>query len=239
MQAANAAARTPQYPRATAWLVVALAIAVAGFVPSFFARFGSAGWATHLHGLSAFGWMLLLVVQAQLVRRRQLVVHRALGRWSWLLVLGFVVGGVLMLDGMLAGANPFPKAFGTLLAFIDITTLAFFVTAYVLAVNYRHDRHRHSRWMLATVVPVLPPALARLLPGVVPAIDSFPEALHASQIGAELVALALVIDDLRRGKLYAAYPSVLALLVLQHVLMGPVNQTAAWQAFCAWLAQLL
>lgn len=231
-------ARPALYPRAAWYFAIALAVAVAGFFPSFFARLGATGGATLLHGASAFAWLVLLTTQAWLLGRGERRGHRALGRWSWIVVLPLVGAGVAMVKAMLVGSTPFQQRFGPTLAYLDLTTLTYFATAYVLAIRWRRHLHLHARLMVSTAILVLPPALARLAPSVVPGVESFTEALDLAMFATEAVVVALIVHDLRRWRPWPPYPALLCFLALQHATLHVVGAQPAWLAFCRWFAAL-
>jgi hypothetical protein len=83
--------------------------------------------------------------------------------------------------------------------------------------------------LMASAAPLLiPPALSRLLANTLPAIHTFEAAFHLSFLAAELVALALILDDRRQGRLRAPYPALLATLVLEHAGFFLVAGWPAW-----------
>jgi hypothetical protein len=228
----------PLYPRAPLYLLLVFATALVGFWPSYFARLRQTDLVHHLHGMAAGAWLLMLIAQAWLYRQRRMTVHRRLGRVSLVLAPLFVVSGLAIVHAMLASANPFSAAFGPGLAFVDLTTLAWFATAYTLAIRHRRDTPLHSRYLLSTAVLVLPPALARALPPLIPAIHSFASAFNVTFAVTETIALALVVHDLREGRLRAPYALLLALLVVQHVGFFVAPSWEWWMATCRWIAAL-
>ncbi len=239
---AAAAARTaprgtpgPMFTHAHWYFALAFLVVAAGFFPSFLARLGQTDVAHLVHGVSAFGWMGLLVVQSWLIHHGDRPTHRRIGRWSWLIVLPLLVGAALMLRSMLASDNGFARTFGPRLAFIDITTIGFFVCAYLLAIHHRRRVQLHARWMATTAVLVMPPAVARLMLNV-GLIGSFTHALHLSLLMTEFVALALIAVDRRGGRVFPPFVALFSFLVLQHVGLQWIPTTAAWQAVCRWIA---
>lgn len=223
------------HPRGHGYFTLALLVALAGFFPSFIARLGETDGAHLLHGLSAFAWMGLLVVQSWLVHHGGRAAHRRIGRWSWLIVLPMLVGAALMLRSMLGSSGEFSRVFGPMLAFIDITTISYFLGAYLLALHFRRRVHLHARLMASTAVLVLPPALARLLL-VLGITGAFPVALQAALFLTEAVAAALLVSDWRRGRVHPPYVVLLVFLVLQHALLSSLPNSQAWQALCRWIA---
>lgn len=226
------------YPRAPFYLLLLTAVTVFGFWPSYFARLRETDLIHHFHGIVAGAWLLLLVTQAWLMRQRRFALHRALGRTSLVLAPLFVVSGLAIVHAMLTSANPFSARYGAQLAFVDLPTVAWFGTCYVLALRHRRDRALHARWMLSTALLVLPPAIARALPPLVPAIHSFEAAFNASFAIAEAIIVVLIVRDLREDRLRLPYVALLAVMAIEHAGFFACVQWPWWKAFCGWIAAL-
>lgn len=226
----------PTYPRSPFYFLLLLATALAGFWGSYFLRLADNNLIRHVHAACGFGWIVLLVVQAWLVRRRRLVLHRRLGRGSLALAPLFVVSGVFLVHDMLAHPSPFTQALGPRLAFVDLTTLAWFACTYCLALRHRRETPLHARYMASTALLVLPPALARVIGGFVPGITSFEMAFHGAYFATEALILALIVHDLRTDRLRSPYLLLLALTVLQQVAFVVLPGLAWWTRACAWIA---
>ena len=56
------------------------------------------------------------------------------------------------------------------------------------------DMPLHARFMASTALPLLPPALWRVL-AAVPGVSSFDMALHIAFLAAELIVAALLLHD--------------------------------------------
>lgn len=205
------------YPRAHRYFTLALLITVAGFFPSYFAVLRTTDAVHHFHGLTATAWMLLLILQSWLYAQGKLSLHRTLGRLSLILVPGFLASGMWVVRTMLISRGGFNLTFGAQLAAVDGISLAAFAGAYGLGFHYRRNLALHARFMASTVLLVLPPALARLLPAMLPAIRSFELAFHLSFALTELVVLALLWDDRRSGRVRAPYLLLLGALLAQQV----------------------
>lgn len=228
----------PLYPRAVFYFLLLLAVALIGFSGSYFMRLADNNLVRHAHAVTAFAWVLLLIVQAWLMRRRKIVLHRKLGRSSLVLAPLFVVSGLFLVQDMLARPGPFIEPFAVRLAFIDLTTLAWFVVAYCLALRHRRDTPLHARYMASTALLVLPPALTRALGMLVPGITSFEMALHAGYVVTELLIVLLLVHDLRKERLRPPYVLLLAVIVLQQVAFVLLPGMSWWTRACAWIAAL-
>ena len=226
------------YPRAERYFALALLAAFIGFFPSYFSRLGEASSAHHWHGLTAAAWLLCLVLQAWLIRTRRIVLHRLLGRCTLLLVPVFIVSGLRVVHLMVSSPGGFSQTFGPRLAFLDFTTLGYFLAAYLLALWHRREVQLHARFMASTAVLVLPPALARALLFFVPGFGSFPLAVHGGYVLSELVTLLLLRDDQRRGGVRRPYVMLMALLLVQHAGFVLMPYVPAWRVFTTWFGAL-
>ncbi|MGZ3183027.1 MAG: hypothetical protein ACXU8N_11355 [Telluria sp.] len=219
------------YRNASLYFFLAFLVALAGFYPTYLTQLGSTDPVRHFHGIMATLWMLLLMAQAWFMRRRKVELHRRLGRMSLLLVPLFVLSGTLVVHAMLSETSRgFVQAYGARLAFLDVTSLAYFVWTYTMALRHRRDVQLHQRYMSSTVVLLLPPALARLV--AIRFHTSFDFALHASFVIAEAVTLALLADDKLRGKVRAPYLILLGFTVFQHASVLLTPQWTWWNQVC-------
>jgi uncharacterized membrane protein len=228
----------PLYPRAVFYFLLLLATALIGFWGSYFSRLADNDLTRHVHAATALSWVMLLITQAWLMRRRKYALHRRLGRFSLVLAPLFVVSGAFLVHHSLANPSPFMQRFGAQLAFVDLTTLAWFAIAYCLALRHRRDTPVHARYMASTALLVLPPALVRTLGSFVPWITSFGMALHTGYFLTEALIAALIVHDLRGGRVRAPYVLLLALTIAQHIAFVVLPGVPAWTRFCAWFAGL-
>lgn len=237
MQTSTAPRALPFYSDAPLYFLLLLLIALVGFFPSYYSKLGSGSFAHQFHGAMATLWMLLLITQGVLMRRRKIVLHRALGKASIVLAALFVVSGLMIVQAMLTGESGFSRKFGPRLAFVDISSVAFFIFAYLMALYHRREIALHARYMSCTALPLLPPALSRVLGHfVLPDGATFGQAFHISFVVAELVALALVAADARGGKIRAPYVILLALLLLQQASYEVSASIGPWQALVGAIA---
>lgn len=230
----------PLYPRAVYWFVLLLATALLGFSGTYFMRLADNNLVRHLHAATAFAWLLLLIAQAWLMRRRNFALHRKLGRSSLALAPLFVVTGLFLVQDMLARPGPFIEPYAERLAFVDLVTLAWFAAAYVLALRHRRETPLHARYMASTALLVLPPALVRAIGMFVPGVTSFDMAFHLGTFVAEALIVALIAHDLRsEGRLRLPYPTLLAATVLGQIGFVVLPGMPWWSRFCACIAGLL
>lgn len=226
------------YRQAYVYLALAFLATFVGFFPSYFSRLRESDAVHHFHGVMASVWMIGLITQSWLMSHGHRALHRALGKASLLIVPLFVVSGMMVVHVILSGDNPFARAFGARLAFLDVTTLLYFVTAYGLALRHRRSVQLHARYMVSTVLLVLPPALARVLGNYVPGVESFEVAFHGGYFITEGIVALLLVNEWRMGRVYAPYRWLAGFLVFQQLsfLVSPVPTW--WTTVTAWYVSL-
>ncbi len=217
--------RRPHWP-----LILLLPVTLLAFWPGYLMRLDDSPWQVHFHGVTGFAWFLLLIGQSVLASRREFVLHRKLGKVTYLLAPLVVLGGFLVLYTMGVRGNspdvsPFFETFVYRLAFIDLVGNLHFAAAVILALVYKKNVALHSRFMLSSVIPLLFAVFSRFYN-----FDSFWATTDASFITAELIVLALIVYDHRHGGIRFPWVLALGVLLLQHVMFRPIGDVAAWQA---------
>lgn len=215
------------YRNAYLYFILVALVTVFAFIPSYFTRLTKTDAGHHFHGITATLWLLLLIVQPLLYKKRLLTLHRQVGKISFLLVPLIVVGGLNMIHRMLVAKANYPPQLPYQLAFIDFFTLALFILFFVLAIVHRKNIQLHARYMVCTVLGPLIPALTRFL-FLIPWIDNFNKSLNMSYVLIELVLLLLLFDDMRSGKIRSPYIIATGLFITQHVLMNFAKGWALW-----------
>lgn len=206
----------PPYARTPLFFVLVLLAGLWGFYPSYLARLGETDLSHHAHGLTAFAWMLMLVGQATLIRLRKRALHRRIGQLAYGLAPLFIAAGLWMTWQTAHPDNPFSRRFGPRLVPVDLSFLLGFAVAFLLAIKHRRDIHRHARYMAVTGLLILPPALARLAPQVLP-VRGFELAFHIAYFVTEAVTAVLIAVSWRLRQPVLPFVLLMALLVLQQI----------------------
>ncbi len=123
---------------------------------SLFPQFIGIAGLIHLHALAMLTWLALLIAQPILIVRKQVALHRFLGKVSY----GFVPFMVILLVIVARSGQLRDKNLGIFA--INILDGSLFVIFYTLAIVYRQDRAYHARFMILTVLPFLGPVFGRL-----------------------------------------------------------------------------
>jgi len=160
------------YRNAPYFVLAVMAVIVAGFWPSYFAKWGSVPWQFHAHGVAASIWVTMVFAQSWTVHHGQLPLHRAVGKLS-LLLFPFLIGGLaaiidLTAKGYVAANDPIRIMFGGQFLIGLSLAIAAYVTLYFRALKYRRKVWIHSGYMLATPLILFESPFSRLLGMYVP-----------------------------------------------------------------------
>lgn len=218
--------------------VYALLVSLAGFGKTFFLPLatgqGAFHWVVMVHGAAFFAWMVLFTVQAALVPAGQWRLHRRLGLASIPLALAMVASciavGALLAKRELAGL----AQNGGVDGFMGVVgAMAVFALLYAAALLQRHRPEVHKRLMFLAMVAILWPAWFRFrhyFPDV-----PRPEITFGLLASDAVIAVAMLRDRLRFGRVHPVLLYGGTALFLEHVLELALFGTPAWRALSLWL----
>lgn len=210
-------------PYRYAWLallfILVPAIAVA-FWPGYFGHLAGSSIAFHAHGLTASCWVLLVLAQSWSAASRRFALHQLAARAVLVVAPLFAGGAALAMQSMaakfLTKSDPFYAALGARLGLDDLVASVALVAMVRAAIVHRRRVGLHAAYMLATVLLVLSPIMARL---------PLPRVPHLGEIMTALVALALYFARRRDGLPFLV---VIGLSLLRAVQFETVAASAAW-----------
>jgi hypothetical protein len=180
--------------------LLAFAVMLLGFWPSFTGAFGPLDPMREVHGALAVTWMVLLVVQSWLIGHGHNRWHRWIGRTALVIVPALIISAFVVIHDMLGPHSHFSSELRLTLVWIDIWSLPLFGLLFVLALVYRRTMFLHSRFMASTVFIALIPALGRLYGMNIPALDGLRGALNPSFLTVEIVLAGLALRDGLKGR---------------------------------------
>lgn len=213
-------------------LLLLLAPAVgAAFWPGYFGTVRSAPFAFHAHGLTASFWLLLVIAQSWSAHARRFALHRLAGRAVLVAVPLFAAGAALVFHSMstkFAGGHPFYGVFGARLGLHDLISSVTLIAMVRAALVNRRRMGLHAAYMLATVLLVLPPVVARLPIAV-------PPQFHAGEAVSALVALAMYLARRRDG---LPFLIVIGVMLIEVIAFESFGASALWARWFAGLGTL-
>lgn len=143
-------------------------IAIAGFYNTYFRHLpffdGGISISVHLHAFFMMAWLLMLIVQPLLVFSGRRSLHKAIGKYSWVLVILIVLStGLLVIERFnVDNAKGVPIETNLAIRIVTIITMASFVTFYLFALKYKAKIAVHTRYMVGTGLTVIPASVTRL-----------------------------------------------------------------------------
>lgn len=174
----------------------------------------------HLHGLTYFAWMVLLIAQATLVNVRNVALHRSLGMFGIALAAAVIIMGALI---TILGASRSSGAAAHGI-YLGIAAVTGFGLLFTLALRNTSNPDIHRRLILFAMLPLLPPGIHRLY--MVPlGLQTFP--IVAMYLTLDAMAVAIVAHEWRRNGTIGKYTLIGAgWLILQQAVHWAIIDTA-------------
>ena len=218
-------------------LAIIMAVCVfIGFAPSYYmkAHYGVPPALTpmlHFHGAVFTSWIVLLVVQTQLVANNRIQLHR------WLGVGGAILAGLMVIlaavvpitrfqSGLMGGVPGAPPA--PVLLSVALSTVVVFPILIGSALYYRNRPDYHKRLMIIATAELMSAAFGRF-----PVVGGNPLTFFAAT---DLIVVALLVHDV--FTIRRVHPATLwggLFLILSQPARLLIPGTAAWLTFVAWL----
>ena len=214
-----------------------LLLALIAFWPSYLSQLGAQSAYTHLHALLATAWLLMLVAQPILIRRRRRDYHRALGQVSYGLVPLILISVILLAHSRIAGTTRAAFASQTYFLYLQLSLITVFGLCYAFAVVTRRNMPLHARFVIGTGFSLIDPVVMRIMLWIQ---DSPSWNYQWFTFGlTDLVILTLVWFDRDARKGRWVFPGMLVAFVPSQLpaLLGWTN-APEWQRFAEWFAAL-
>jgi hypothetical protein len=196
-----------------------------------------APWYVHLHGASALGWILLLIAQATLVRRRATPLHARVGQVALPLALSIWATGIA--TAVWAAHRDLPvsgtAATSSLGGTVNGLTLFLLLVAAAMLMRRRADWHK--RLVMLATIQLLWPAFFRLR-HLLPAVPS-PEVWLGLVLAYSPILVAALRDYRRYGRVHPVWLYVAPALVLEQSLELVYFDQGLLRRFGEWVYVLL
>ena len=152
------------FPRAVFYFFALLVFAVIGFwIPWYSNMFSGHSIWVNFHAVVMSLWLLLLIVQAVLMRAGWRAVHRKSGKIS------FVLGPLCIVSIPLLAVSFFPpdgmemSVFRSYILWLQVGLGILFSWFFIAAIYYRKKPALHARYMIATSLALIDPIVARFV----------------------------------------------------------------------------
>ena len=210
-------------------------LVILGFWPTYFAKFfnGSADFTFyfHFHAAILTIWLLLLIIQPILIRKKELSIHRFNGKLSYFL-FPLVYLSVILLAHSRHEIDEKNLDIRLLVPFKDLLILG---TAYFIAIRYRHNIDLHARGMIVTGIAFIEPALVRFIRY---AIIPSPTANYLTILILYSLLIGLIIRERNQKRGRWVFPLILGLYVIVHTIVIFKVHIGPWESFSKWFINL-
>jgi hypothetical protein len=190
----------------------------------------------HIHGFLFSGWMLLLMVQSFLVNVKNIKLHRSLGTFGISMATLIWIFAVMMtiLPSDPTGHNTGGEYFS--LEYLSVSAFVLFGVLFCLAIRNVRTPASHRRYILFSIIPLLPPGINRLYMSL---LEQFTLPLVWTYLTMDAMVAAIVIQDWREnGKPGRASITGAVLIIGTHLLHVPISNSGAFAEFCMFLGSL-
>ena len=159
----------------------------------------------HFHALISFIWVSMLVAQPLLIRFRKYPLHRAIGKWSYIIFPLFIASFVPRIFFRLNSEN-------TQGAFFPMADMVILITTFSLAMYYRRDTGKHMRYMIGNAIVFIMPTMGRF--GMINL--HIPEVLNQNILYGVIYLIlgGLILLDHRNGYSYRPYLLMIVLWIV-------------------------
>lgn len=221
------------YSRSGYLLGLLLFLAILGFWKSYFSKLfevsESFNGYFHFHAIMAISWLITLIVQPALIRKKQWELHRKIGTIAHFILGLFFVSAILLTHHQ--QSNDFHYV-GVLIPFRDLTMISI---AYLIAMIYRHTPNIHARGMIATGIAFIEPALVRALGFMFPALS---HTYHWTIGLIYLTIIVLILGGIKHPKGQWVFPMILGLNMVFHSIILFEIPVPLFERFAEWFVGL-
>ena len=221
------------------WLIILLMIvAFVGFGPGYFHRLGSEGGEIsmyfHFHAFSMVIWLFLTLTQVISVRRGNYQIHKFIGKSTFVLFPMVIISTLFLIHYQLRNAEAIYGA-DFFIPMKDVITMS---AGYILGIVFSARPAFHSRFMIATLIPLIEPSLVRAL------IHTLPEKLAsyaypATVLTIDALLLILVVMDFRRKHLKWVFIGLFLVILLgQCIIFSGAAESSLIVGVAKWFSDL-
>jgi hypothetical protein len=216
-----------------------LLLAFLGFWKSYFSQFfdGTAdfNFYFHFHAVIAVLWIGLLITQPILIKKKKFVLHRSLGKLSYVLVPLIFISVLLLAHSRI---NQLSKDAGPAL-WLPFKDLFILGTGFIIAIWNRSKMEIHARGMIVAGIVMIEPALFRLIRSF---ILKEPELLIPSYLitisFVYFLLIGLIVKERHNKKGRWIFPLTLGLFIFFHLIIILQIQLKPWNTFAEWFVTL-
>ncbi len=192
----------------------------------------------HIHASIMLIWLLMLLVQAWLIRNKKFKTHRFIGRTSYVFAPILIWSGLILIHEVFNRTpDDIPVEFARLNVY-SFGQLFIFLVMWSLAIYYRKNVNLHMRFMISTAFAIGIAIIFRIFFFWIPNFDSFSPALIGSWAVMSIMLIILITLDWKKGIKISPYWIVTVLISLVHISYWTITKNSLYLNFCEWFSNL-
>lgn len=228
------------YKNVSLLFIVILGVVVLGFFKTYFGLFPSFNNVTliqHIHGMLFTLWFVLLIIQPMLIRYGKYQAHRAIGKFTYVLVPCIIISiHFIAREAYLNAIAAHAPKHGILAGMYFPTYQIFdFFVLYLLAIINKHRTPYHMRYIIATSLAIAGAGLRRVFTHVM-GLDGG-EAVLLGFLVPDLLLAGLIIYDKIKGNNSRAYIISFFILAISHYSFYFLPDSALWQSVSSYFVR--
>jgi hypothetical protein len=232
------------YQKSHIYFIVFFLFMLAGFWLTYFTKIADQeNYRMHLHGVTLISWCIILIAQAYLIRIRNYVLHKQIGKFSYLLVPLIAFTTVDLYKYRLSELNSLTERDYLFTASVLIALLTFLIF-YGLAIYFKSRPAIHARYMVCTVFAMFTAVIDRIIISYFPFLfPYFPDVQGPviQVVGLTLADILLVILcfwDWRSHRRINVFPVALLIHLTYHWAVLNLYTFEFWKSFSNWFYEL-
>lgn len=193
------------------FLILLIPFTFLGFYKTYFNQFPTfkeTNTLIHVHAAIASIWILILIAQPLLIRKRKNQLHRKIGKISYILFPLLILSFIPQMIRLFNSDNP-------IFLFFPLSDCIALVIFYSLAIYHRKNLSKHMRYMIGTAIVFLSPTLGRIGPLLLGVSDVVNQNVIYGII--YFILIGLIFLDKRNGQKYQPYVLILITWVIHQI----------------------
>ena len=192
-------------------LILLIPFTFLGFYKTYFNQFPTfeeTNTYIHIHATIASIWVLMLIAQPLLIRKKKYKLHKQIGKISYLvfplLILSFIPGIIRIFNS----DSP------TIL-FFPLSDVIMLIILYSLAIYHRKNTPKHMRYMIGIILVFLDPTLGRIGIFWLELSDKVNQNVLCMVI--YLILIGLIFLDRKNDRNYKPYLLIISLWIIHQI----------------------
>lgn len=191
----------------------------------------------HFHAIILTTWLGLLIVQPILIAKNKMTIHKALGKFSYLLAPAAFVSMLLTYHNQYLRfiSEGQTEKFTLAFVFSPMTDAFPFIILYMLAILNKSETPKHMRYIITTGIIIGGPGLGRIFMTWLD-VEIF-MAIQMIVLITLIAFISLIIYDRVKKKSFPINPYTVAFIIwlIPNILIIFFPDTSIWQSFAKWL----